>query len=200
MVGWPSWRRGKFQQIDECYGQSRALSAGEGPNLSQCVSRPCWSRRRADGKDSLGHASDFRYAPMKCGRAGFCCQNACRCAVDLSFGQVSGSADSDGAARCSGSCGRTAVSPRSGRQADQRQHRSDAAAEARGLGKASARDQPGRDPLCVKKRGRQGQESSSSVGLDELTGTVAPPAKAQAAIATPRKPYKWKPFWAISKW
>jgi len=36
----------------------------------------------------------------------------------------------------------------------------------------------------------KGQESSSSVGLDELTGTVAPPAKAQAAIATPRKPYQ----------
>jgi pilus assembly protein CpaB len=33
------------------------------------------------------------------------------------------------------------------------------------------------------------QESSSSVGLDELTGTVAPPAKAEAAIA-PRKPYQ----------
>jgi pilus assembly protein CpaB len=36
----------------------------------------------------------------------------------------------------------------------------------------------------------KGQESSSSVGLDELTGTVAPPAKTQAAIATPRKPYQ----------
>jgi pilus assembly protein CpaB len=34
------------------------------------------------------------------------------------------------------------------------------------------------------------QESNSSVGLDELTGTVAAPAKAGVAIATPRKPYQ----------
>ena len=33
------------------------------------------------------------------------------------------------------------------------------------------------------------QESNSSVGLDELTGTIAPPTKAEAAIA-PRKPYQ----------
>lgn len=34
------------------------------------------------------------------------------------------------------------------------------------------------------------QASSSSVGLDELTGTVAPPVKAEAAAAPPRKPYQ----------
>jgi pilus assembly protein CpaB len=34
------------------------------------------------------------------------------------------------------------------------------------------------------------QASSSSVGLDELTGTIAAPAKAEAAIPTPRKPYQ----------
>jgi pilus assembly protein CpaB len=36
----------------------------------------------------------------------------------------------------------------------------------------------------------KGQQPNLSVGLDELTGTVAPPAKAEAAIATPRKPYQ----------
>jgi pilus assembly protein CpaB len=32
------------------------------------------------------------------------------------------------------------------------------------------------------------QSSSASVGLDELTGTVAPPAKSEASMAPPRKP------------
>jgi len=36
----------------------------------------------------------------------------------------------------------------------------------------------------------KGQASNSSVGLDELTGTVAPPVKAEAAVAAPRKPYQ----------
>lgn len=63
-------------------------------------------------------------------------------------------ADSDGAAGCNRSGRGAADSPRPGRQAGQRQHRSHAAVEARGLGEAGVGDQPGCDSFRVEKRGR----------------------------------------------